>query len=54
MLYHLNRSIKLELTEAYKTVTWSSSEDSLANGDTYAVNYRAFVFGFGLLFPVTF
>ena len=43
-----------ELTGAYKTVTWSSSEDSLANGDTYAVNYRAFVFGFGLLFPVTF
>ena len=54
VLYHLNRSMKLELTGAYKTVTWSSSEDSLANGDTYAVNYRAFVFGFGLLFPVTF
>jgi len=54
VLYHLNRAITLELTGAYKTVTWSSSEDSLANGDTYAVNYHAFVFGFGLLFPVTF
>jgi hypothetical protein len=54
VLYHLNRNLKLELTGAYKTVTWSSSEDSLANGDTYDVNYRAFVFSFGLLFPVTF
>lgn len=54
VLYHLNRNIKLELSAALKTVRWSSSEDSLANGDTYAVNYRAFIVGFGVLFPVTF
>jgi len=54
VLYHLNRNVKLELTGAYKTVTWSTSEDSWANWDTYTVNYRAFVVGFGVLFPVTF
>jgi len=54
VLYHLNRSVKLELTGAYKTVVWSSSEDSLANGDTYAVRNRSLVVGFALLFPVSF
>jgi hypothetical protein len=53
-LYHLNRNIKLELSAAYKTVIWSSSEDSLANWDTYAVPNRSFVVGFGVLFPVSF
>jgi hypothetical protein len=53
-LYHLNRNVKLELTAAYRTVIWSTSEDSLANGDTYAVPDRSFVVGFGLLFPVSF
>jgi hypothetical protein len=54
VLYHLNRNVKLELTGAYRTVIWSSSEDSLANGDTYTVSNRSFVLGFGLLFPVSF
>ncbi|UCF98884.1 MAG: hypothetical protein JSV89_04925 [Spirochaetaceae bacterium] len=52
VLYHLNRNVKLELTGAYKTVIWSSSADSPP--DTYAVSYRAFVVGFGVLFPVSF
>ena len=54
VLYHLNRNIKLELSGAYKTVIWSSSEDSLANGDSYAVRNRSLVVGLGLLFPVSF
>jgi hypothetical protein len=54
VLYHLNRNIKLELTGAYKTVIWSSSEDSLANWDTYTVPNRSFVVGFGILFPLSF
>jgi hypothetical protein len=54
VLYHLNRNIKLELTGAYRTVIWSSSEDSLVNWDTYAVANRTFVVGFGVLFPVSF
>jgi hypothetical protein len=53
-LYHLNRNIKLELTAAYRTVIWSSSEDSLANGDTYTVPDRSLVVGFGVLFPLSF
>jgi hypothetical protein len=54
VLYHLGRSVKLELTVAYKAITWSSSADSLANGDSYAVGYRAFVVGLRVLFPVSF
>jgi hypothetical protein len=54
LLYHLNRNVKLELTGAYKTVIWSTSDDSWANGDTYAVPNRSFVVGFGVLFPVSF
>jgi hypothetical protein len=54
VLYHLNRSVKLELTAAYKTVIWGTSEDSWANGDTYTVPNRSFVVGFGVLFPVSF
>jgi hypothetical protein len=53
-LYHLNRNVKLELTGAYRTVIWSSSEDSLANLDTYTVPNRSFVISFGVLFPVSF
>ena len=53
-LYHLNRNVKLELTAAYTTVIWSSSEDSLANGDTYTVPDRSLVVGLGVLFPVSF
>ena len=54
VLYHLNRNVKLELTGAYKTVIWSTSDDSWANGDSYAVANRSFVAGFGVLFPVSF
>ena len=54
VLYHLNRNVKLELSGTYKTVIWSSSEDSLANWDTYTVPNRSFVVGFGVLFPVSF
>jgi hypothetical protein len=54
LLYHLNRNVKLELTGAYKTVIWSTSDDSWANGDTYALPNRSFVLGFGVLFPVSF
>jgi hypothetical protein len=53
-LYHLNRNVKLELTAAYRTVIWSTSDDSWVNGDTYAVANRSFVVGFGVLFPVSF
>jgi hypothetical protein len=53
-LYHLNRNVKLELTAAYKTVIWSTSDDSWANGDSYAVANRSLVVGFGVLFPVSF
>lgn len=54
VLYHLNRNVKLELTSAYRTVIWSTSDDSWANGDTYAVANRSFVVGFGALFPLAF
>jgi len=54
VLYHLNRNLKLELTGAYRTVTWSTSWDSWANGDAYAVPNRSFVVGFGVLLPVSF
>ena len=54
VLYHLNRNVKLELTGAYKTVIWSTSDDSWANGDTYAVPNRSLVVGFGVLFPLSF
>ena len=54
VLYHLNRNVKLELTGAYKTVIWSTSEDSWVNGDTYAVASRSFVVGFAVLFPLSF
>jgi hypothetical protein len=54
VLYHLNRNVKLELTTAYRTVVWSTSDDSWANGDAYAVPNRSFVVGFGVLFPVSF
>ena len=54
LLYHLNRNVKLELTGAFKTVIWSTSDDSWANGDTYAVPNRSFVVGFGVLFPLAF
>jgi hypothetical protein len=51
VLYHLNRNIKLELAGAYRTVIWSSSEDSLANSTTYTVASRSLVVSFGVLFP---
>jgi hypothetical protein len=54
VLYHLNRNVKLELTGAYRTVIWSTSDDSWSNGDTYAVANRSLVIGFGALFPVSF
>jgi hypothetical protein len=55
VLYHLNRNVKLELTGAYRIVTWSSSEESLADdGFHYTETYKAFVLGFGVLFPVSF
>jgi hypothetical protein len=54
VLYHLNRNVKLELTGAYRTVIWSTSDDSWTNGDTYAVPNRSFVVGFGVLFPASF
>jgi hypothetical protein len=56
VLYHLNRNVKLELTGAYKIVTWSTSEDAetAPGGEPYAVNAGAFVLGVGLLFPVSF
>jgi len=54
VLYHLNRNVKLELTSAYRTVIWSTSDDSWANWDTYTVPNRSFVVGFGVLFPVSF
>jgi len=54
VLYHLNRNVKLELTGAYRTVIWSTSDDSWANLDTYAVPNRSLVVGFGVLFPVSF
>lgn len=54
VLYHLNRNVKLELTGAYKTVIWSTSDDSWANGDAYAVPNRSLVVGFGVLFPLSF
>jgi len=53
LLYHLNRNVKLELTGALKTVIWSTSDDSWANGDTYAVPNRSLVVGFGVLFPLS-
>ena len=54
MLYHLNRNVKLELTGAFRTVIWSTSDDSWANWDTYAVANRSLVVGFGVLFPFSF
>ena len=54
VLYHLNRNVKLELTTAYRTVIWSTSDDSWANWDTYAVPNRSLVVGFGVLFPISF
>ena len=54
MLYHLNRNVKLELTGAFRTVIWSTSDDSWANGDTYAVANRSLVVGFGVLVPFSF
>jgi hypothetical protein len=50
VLYHLSPSIKLELTGSYRSVVWSSSEDSLAAGDSYQVASRAFGVGFGVLY----
>jgi hypothetical protein len=52
VLYHLNRNVKLELTTAFKTVIWSSSDDSVPG--TYSVPNRSLVVGFGVLFPVSF
>jgi len=52
VLYHLSENLKLELTGAYRTVTWNSSADTLADGDSYTVDYKAFIFGFAVLFPV--
>ena len=52
LLYHLHRQAKLELTAAYKAVTWSSSADALANGDTYQIPFRAWVFGAGIFVPL--
>lgn len=48
--------IKLEVTGAYKSVVWSTSEevkDSWSwEGSGYKVNYRAWVLGLGVLFRV--
>jgi hypothetical protein len=55
VLYHLNRNIKLELTGAYKTVIWSTSDAYWSWGwDNYAVPNRSFVVGLGVLFPLSF
>jgi hypothetical protein len=49
VLYHLSPAVKLELTGTYKSVVWSSSADTIANGDSYQVTYRAFGVGLGVL-----
>jgi len=49
VLYHLSPNLKLEATGSYKSVVWSSSQDSIEAGDSYQVTYKAFTVGFGLL-----
>jgi len=48
-LYHLSDLIKVEVRGDYITRTWSSSEDSIAAGDTYLMEDRRIVLGVGIL-----
>jgi hypothetical protein len=51
VLYHVSPLVKLYLNAAYKTVTWSTSEDVIEQNDPgYSVDYRAFVIGGGINF----
>jgi hypothetical protein len=49
VLYHASRNVKLELTGSFQSVVWSSSADTIANGDSYQVKYNAFAVGLGVL-----
>ncbi len=50
LLYHLTRTVKLELTGAYRTVLWSTSRDVRVNtGATYTLPQHTFVLGLGVL-----
>jgi len=50
VLYHLSSVVKLDFSAAYKTVTWSSSEDVIASGESdYSVKSRTLLFGLGVI-----
>ena len=52
ILFHLTPNIKLEASGAYKTVTWTTSQDVIDRGknQTYIVDHRAWVVGLSALF----
>jgi len=49
-LYHLSDQWKLDTRIARKTVTWSSSDDTVANGDSYEVDYTAWQVSLGFVY----
>lgn len=51
LLFHPTRFLKLEATFSFRSVIWTSSEDSIELGqDPYRIPERSFVIGFGVLF----
>jgi hypothetical protein len=55
LLWHASPAIALEASAAYRTVTWSPSDDFLAAHPTesYAVPFRSFVIGAGIVVRLT-
>jgi len=53
LLYHVSPSVQLELSGAYRTVIWSTSQAAIdASDPPYQIPFRAWVVGFGLLLRV--
>ena len=50
VLYHVSGIVKLDFSAAYKTVTWSTSEDAILAGESeYTVRANSLVFGLGMI-----
>ena len=54
LLYHASPNLKLELTGAYRTTTWTESEDVVAAAESgWEVDSKALVVGIGVLLMVS-
>jgi len=49
ILYHLNRTVKIEASAAYRSVTWSTSADAAADGEHYQITAASLKTSLGVI-----